>query len=105
MNITYEETADPAPGVSILRNLVTETDKPFQLNEVVVKRGQQTPLDQHAVAEIWYIQSGHGTLHFDGKDHELKPGSWVHFPPHKPHQATSADSSDLHLLSIYWEPQ
>jgi quercetin dioxygenase-like cupin family protein len=105
MNITFEETLEPVSGVSLLRKLLVDTEKPFQLNEFVVKRGEQTPVDQHDMAEIWHVQSGHGILHFDGEAHELKPGSWFHFPPNKSHQATCADTSDMQVLSIYWKPE
>lgn len=105
MNIKFEDTADPVAGVSLLRTLVVETEKPFEMNEFVVKRGEQTPVDQHEVAEVWYVQSGHGTLHLDGEDHELKPGSWYQFAPGRSHQATCGEASDLQVLSIYWKPQ
>ena len=102
MNIKTEETPDPVAGVSVLRKLVADTDAPFHLTEFVVKRGEQTPVDEHEVAEIWHVQSGNGTLHFDGEDYKLEPGAWFHFPPGKSHQATCGEETDLQVLSIYW---
>ncbi len=67
----------------------------FELSE-----GGYAPKHSHPWPHINYIISGNGTLHIDGKDHEVKEGSFAFVPPGKLHQFSNNGKEDFKFICI-----
>lgn len=102
MNVDSNFMINPLPGVSLIKELTVNWSIPFKVNEFVVKPRNKTPLDQHEVAELWYIIHGKGELLYQDTVHILKTGDWFFFYPHEKHQVENTSHSELKILSLYW---
>ncbi|MCH9769643.1 MAG: cupin domain-containing protein [Gammaproteobacteria bacterium] len=103
MSIDFNHTRDPVAGVSLIKGLSIDIQKPFSVDEIFVKPRSKTPVDQHKVAEFWRILSGQGKLFYQDKIHMLDVGDWFMFYPHEAHQVENETDSTLVILSIYWD--
>jgi len=68
-----------------------------------VMPGAETPLDQHATNEIWFIGAGDGELYFDGDWHPISAGDSVHFPSQKPHRMRNRGVTPMTIFSVWWK--
>lgn len=79
---------------------------PFKLARFVVEPGYASPLDSHAVHEIWFVASGTGELCYDGDQLvRIAEGNAVYLEPPRTHQVRNDGDSTLVIHSIYWEGQ
>ena len=104
MNIDYTLEENPVEGVSLIKHLSLNVTMPMQIDEIVVKPKCKTPIDQHAVAELWQVLSGEGILTHQGQTtFLLKSGHRFFFHPHETHQIENIKDTDLKILSVYWK--
>jgi mannose-6-phosphate isomerase-like protein (cupin superfamily) len=94
--MVIEEVDGAAPEV---------TGWPFEASRFQVPPGATSERDQHDVAELWMVRSGHGTVNSDGATLTVGPGDMVYFAGRVPHQITNTGSDDLRLFSVWWRPQ
>ncbi len=75
---------------------------PFKASRFTVEPGFATPVDQHAVHEIWIIGQGEGELTYDGVTSPLGRHDVVYFEPHKPHTAANTGGETMTVYSLWW---
>jgi mannose-6-phosphate isomerase-like protein (cupin superfamily) len=79
---------------------------PFKLARFVVEPGYASPVDSHAVHEIWFVASGAGELRYDSDQLiRIAEGDAVYLEPPRTHQVCNDGDSTLVIHSIYWEGQ
>lgn len=76
---------------------------PFAAACVQVLPGCATPVDQHAVEEIWLIAQGGGQLEYAGGISRVRKGDILCFASGRAHQLRNDQHETLILYSIYWE--
>ena len=102
MNIEYKLEENPVAGVSLIKHLSLTVPMPMNMDEIVVKPHCKTPVDQHAVVELWQVLSGEGQLTYQDKVYLLKAGDRYFFHSYETHQVENIRDEDLKILSIYW---
>jgi mannose-6-phosphate isomerase-like protein (cupin superfamily) len=89
-----------------LRNIVLphneENSAPFKASIFEVAPGSASPIDKHAVKEIWLIVKGHGDLHYDGKVYKAAAQDLFYFESQHSHQIINHSDELLIICSIYW---
>jgi len=75
----------------------------FSGSRFSVEPGARTPVDQHAVAEIWMVADGAGELEYDGRTVALEAGQVVYFAPFKPHSLHNTGDAPMMVFSIWWQ--
>ena len=58
----------------------------YVMREVELGEGGFSPRHTHDWPHINYVIEGKGSLHIDGKDHPVKPGSYAYVPAGSLHQ-------------------
>ncbi|MGW7344416.1 cupin domain-containing protein [Streptomyces sp. NPDC054854] len=82
------------------------TEPPFfKGSRFQVPPGETSELDEHAVAEIWLVRSGTGTVLSAGSRTRIGAGDALYYPPWVPHQVTSTGEDPLEVFSLWWAPQ
>jgi mannose-6-phosphate isomerase-like protein (cupin superfamily) len=72
----------------------------YSLAHAVVAPGQTTWLHALRTSEVYYILSGEGSMHIDGKEASARPGDTVYIPPNAKQQITNSGPKDLVFLCI-----
>ncbi|GAA4782240.1 cupin domain-containing protein [Lysobacter hankyongensis] len=76
----------------------------FSGSRFSVEPGARTPVDRHAVAEIWMVAEGAGELDYDGRVVALAAGQVVHFAPFESHSLHNTGATPMMVFSIWWQP-
>ncbi|MCP3804351.1 cupin domain-containing protein [Allokutzneria sp. A3M-2-11 16] len=83
---------------------VTLPAAPFKTAVLRVDPGHTTPVDSHAVHEIWLVVRGTGELTYDGSPLRLSKDDAVYLEPPKTHEVHNDGTEPLVVHSIWWEP-
>ena len=75
---------------------------PFRTSLISIEVGGESPLDEHAVRECWYIIRGTGILTYQGEEHTVKQKQLLFFESHHSHFVHNTGDEELLLLSIWW---
>ena len=60
--------------------------------------GQVAPAHAHAdMSEVFFVESGEGTIEIDGRPHRLTPGACYAIPPGERHEVRNDGTVDLVL--------
>lgn len=78
-------------------------DAPFNASRFTVEPGCASPVDSHAVREIWMVAEGSGELVYDGRSVRLEAGDVFYFEPPKPHQVRNDGALTLVIFSVWWK--
>lgn len=62
--------------------------------------GGCSPKHAHPWPHINYMVEGHGVLHIDGKDHEVKSGSYAFVPANSLHQFVNTGQEQFRFICI-----
>lgn len=65
-----------------------------------IGKGGYTPRHTHPWPHINYILEGNGTLHIEGKDYEIKKGSFAYVPAEALHQFMNTGDEKLVFICI-----
>jgi mannose-6-phosphate isomerase-like protein (cupin superfamily) len=77
---------------------------PFNGSHWTVEPGGSSPVDVHAVDEIWMVASGEGELVYDGSERiPLRAGEVVHFAPMRSHEVINHGAVPLSVFSVWWQ--
>jgi mannose-6-phosphate isomerase-like protein (cupin superfamily) len=96
-------TADASAPAGLGYHEVDVHNAPFNLARFVVEPGYVTPVDSHAVHEIWFVASGAGELRYDGDQLiRIAEGDAVYLEPPRTHEVRNDGDSTLVIHSIYW---
>jgi mannose-6-phosphate isomerase-like protein (cupin superfamily) len=80
---------------------VIHADDKCQVKKLVVHPGKRLSLQSHKFrAEHWFVVSGQGTAHLDGKEIEVGPGNSVDVPIGSKHRITCTDSNPLVFIEV-----
>ncbi|HXU31537.1 MAG TPA: cupin domain-containing protein [Thermoanaerobaculia bacterium] len=85
---------DLAPGGASLA--------PFKASRFTVAPGQSSPVDSHAVHEIWFFTAGSGELTYDGEAHRLAAPEACYFAPHRTHTIRNDGEEEIAVISLWW---
>ena len=83
-------------------NLAGSPLAPFKAARFVVEPGHASPVDSHAVHEIWSVLAGEGELVYDQRPLRLRTGTVWYLEPHKTHQVTNDGTEPLVIWSMWW---
>ena len=84
--MTVDPVADKAPFLSVIE---------------IFEVGGKTPRHKHDQAhEMFYVVSGRGRAHCDGKIHKLEKGDTLVLPPGMEHVVENAGSDRLYCLTV-----
>ena len=96
-------TSDPAAPEGIGWHEVDLAGAPVKLARLTVEPGYTTPIDSHAVTEVWVVARGSGELRYDGVDGiRLSEGDAVRFEPPRTHQLFNDGPDTMVVHSVYW---
>ena len=91
-------------GLSIEKRLLAGSNGVPQVMQFVrahFQPGQVAPAHAHADwTELFYVESGEGTLTVDGTEHPLAPGLSFVVEPGERHEIASAPASELVLVYL-----
>jgi quercetin dioxygenase-like cupin family protein len=76
---------------------------PFNASRFTVEPGCASPVDSHAVHEIWMVAEGCGELIYGGLSMRLKAADVFYFEPPTPHQVKNDGSQTLVIFSVWWK--
>lgn len=97
-------TSDPDAPDGIGWHEIDLADAPFTLARLTVEPGCATPIDSHAVTEVWLVAQGSGELRYDGRDKiRLGVGDAVRFLPPRTHQLINDGPETMVVHSVYWQ--
>ncbi|MEU6213684.1 cupin domain-containing protein [Streptomyces sp. NPDC047023] len=82
-----------------------EGPTPFEGSRFRVPPGATSERDEHAVAELWLVRSGTGTVVSADTRTDIGPGDALYYPPWVPHQVTATGEEPLEVFSLWWTPQ
>ncbi|GLH70274.1 hypothetical protein GETHPA_18070 [Geothrix rubra] len=92
------------PGTAIEKCLLVGPGVVPHLQQFVratFQPGQVAPVHAHADwTEVFYIESGAGTLTVEGTSHALRPGVTFRVDPGEHHEITSAPDSELVVVYV-----
>jgi|GEM_PF-6667144 len=95
--------SDPAAPEGIGWHEVDLAGAPFTLARLIVDPGCATPIDSHAVTEVWIVARGGGELRYDGVEGiRLTEGDAVHLVPPRTHQLINDGHDTLVVHSVFW---
>jgi mannose-6-phosphate isomerase-like protein (cupin superfamily) len=99
-----QSTSDPSVPAGLGWHEVELDGAPFKLARFTVEPGCATPVDSHAVSEVWFVARGVGELRYDG-DHVIRigEGDALFLEPPRTHQVFNDGQDTLVVHSIYWE--
>ena len=83
-------------------NLSERPVAPFKAARFTVEPGGSSPVDRHAVHEIWYVAAGEGALVSDEHSVRLCRGDALYFEPHRSHQVKNDGTEPLEIFSMWW---
>lgn len=94
-------------GVTLLEyvlpnRFVDGPNVPFKASYWSVVPGCYSPLERHAVHEIWFVAGGEGELMFNSRKLRVRPGQAIYVVPNTAHQVRSCGSDDLRVFSVWW---
>ncbi len=75
---------------------------PFKASYFVIQPGCLSPVDTHAVHEMWMVAQGEGELIYDGEPSLLHPLDFINLEPPKKHQVRNTGSEPLVIFSVWW---
>jgi mannose-6-phosphate isomerase-like protein (cupin superfamily) len=76
---------------------------PFKASYFVVQPGCFSPVDTHAVHEMWMVAQGEGELIYDGDLSSLRPLDFINLEPPKEHQVRNTGAGPLIIFSVWWK--
>lgn len=82
---------------------VGTTVVPFKASCFIVQPGCVSPVDTHAVHEIWMLAQGEGELMYDGESSVLHPKEFIYLEPPKKHQVRNTGTEPLVIFSVWWK--
>jgi quercetin dioxygenase-like cupin family protein len=76
---------------------------PFNASRFTVEPGCASPVDSHAVREIWMVAEGFGELTYGDLTVRLNTADVFYFEPPTPHQVRNDGSQTLVIFSVWWK--
>ena len=73
----------------------------FGIAEVDPGEHREMRLHRHEPSEVYYILSGEGFVHIEGRDYPVRPGATVFIPGNAWHAAHNTGSEPLRLLYVF----
>ncbi len=94
-------TEEGAKNVKIQWLIDEKIGKTFAMRRFVVKKGGHTPLHRHDWEHGVFVLAGKGALVDEqGKEHELKPGTFAFVEPNELHQFKNKGEEDFVFLCV-----
>lgn len=76
---------------------------PFKASRFTVEPGCSSPIDSHAVHELWMVAEGSGELLYDGRAVPLRAADVFYLEPPKTHQVRNDGDRSLVIFSLWWK--
>ena len=102
--LPFQTAGEPEPGLGWDEvDLRSAGKPPFRVARFTVEPGFCSPVDSHAVHEIWLVLTGTGLLEHVGATVRIGPGQALYLAPPLTHQVRNDGDEDLVIHSIWWE--
>ena len=99
-------TSDPSVPPGLGWHEVDLAGAPFTIARFTVEPGHSTPVDSHAVSEVWLVAQGNGELRYDGDQLiRIAAGDALFLEPPRTHQVSNDGNDTLVIHSIYWQAE
>jgi mannose-6-phosphate isomerase-like protein (cupin superfamily) len=76
---------------------------PFKASYFIIQPGCLSPVDTHAVHEMWMVAQGEGELTYDGVSSSLRSLDFINLEPPKEHQVRNTGVVPLIIFSVWWK--
>ncbi len=100
----YLPVASLGPGTAIEKRMLAGPEVAphvLQFVRATFQPGQVAPVHAHPdMTELFYVESGEGTLTLDGMAHPLHPGVTFAVEPGERHEIASAPGSELVIVYV-----
>ena len=103
--VNYLPGEDAAEGIRVFEIMKDAADKmsaPFKMARFTVEPNCASPVDSHAVHEIWMIAQGTGELIYDGRKVRISAPDLLYFEPPKTHLVRNDGTESLVVFSVWW---
>ncbi len=103
--VTYCEGEDTAEGIrvfEITKEAAERMPAPFKVARFTVAPNCASPVDTHAVHEIWMIAQGTGELVYDDQKVRISAPDMLYFEPPKTHLVRNDGTEPLVVFSVWW---
>ena len=105
--LPFQSAGEPEPGLGWeeldARAVRTAGQPPFRVARFTVEPEFSSPVDSHAVHEIWLVVAGTGLLDHAGTTARVSAGQALYLEPPLTHQVRNDGDQDLVIHSIWWE--
>jgi methionyl-tRNA synthetase len=83
----------------------TAATAPFKASRFVVKPGQRSEIDKHAVKECWFIAQGEGRLICNGTvEGKVSAGDVLFYDSFQSHQVINTSTeNELLIFAVWWK--
>jgi quercetin dioxygenase-like cupin family protein len=75
---------------------------PFKASRFTVEPNCSSPVDSHAVHEIWMVAEGEGELIYDNERISISASDIIYLEPPKKHLVRNDGTKPLVIFSIWW---
>jgi mannose-6-phosphate isomerase-like protein (cupin superfamily) len=103
--VEYRPGEDTAEGIRVFEISAAAAERmsaPFKVARFTVAPNCTSPVDSHAVHEIWMIAEGTGELIYDGQNVRINASDMLYFEPPKPHEVRNDGTEPLVVFSVWW---
>jgi mannose-6-phosphate isomerase-like protein (cupin superfamily) len=103
--LSYRPGEDTAEGIRVFEIMPDAAERmkaPFKVARFTVAPNCASPLDSHAVHEIWMISQGTGELIYDDQKVRISAPDLMYFEPPKAHLVRNDGTEPLVVFSIWW---
>ncbi|HHT50169.1 MAG TPA: cupin domain-containing protein [Eubacteriaceae bacterium] len=101
-NIEKVKFEGPAVKGATMKALISPQDgwEGYVMRYFELEVDGYSPRHTHPWPHINYIISGEGSLHLDGKDYDLRAGSYAYVPSDKLHQFSNTGRGEFKFICI-----
>lgn len=103
--VTYRPGEDFAEGIRVFEIMQDEAKRmpaPFKVARFTVEPNCTSPVDSHAMHEIWMIAQGTGEVIYDGQKVRISAPDLLYFEPPKTHLVRNDGTESLVVFSVWW---
>lgn len=93
------------PGMEVFEIDLSRSGKslsPFKASRFTVDPDFTSPVDSHAVQEMWMVAQGEGELYYDDQAIRIHASDVIYLEPPKPHQVKNVGAETLVIYSVWW---
>ena len=103
--LSFHDVEDTGEGMKVFEfklNPSGTTLAPFKGSRFTVEPNCSTPVDSHAVHEMWMVAEGEGELIYDNQKFRISTSDVIYLEPPKQHLVKNDGTKPMVIFSIWW---